>query len=193
MLKTLVLEKQESPRLMNKKIFNGFYAILMICSSIIFLAASCQTEDDNPLNNQEAHTSLRCKINGTNWEPAGGDLFSIYPFNLQYYEDTGGIELIARRNIQSEPSSQAIYLRTVFNEIDVEESIIGIDGVFVNSELKSECTRYDLDTTELQYIRIMEIDTIDFFIIGEFQFSAYNECNDTIRVSEGYFDLKYIL
>ena len=64
--------------------------------------------------------------------------------------------------------------------------------LLTNSSNLTGCQDYEnIDTNFFNYIELTEIDSIDLVIKGEFQFSIINQCQDTIRVTEGYFDLNY--
>ena len=172
--------------------FTKSHLVLLFFCSCLFLAASCNSDDEiAPFSENEPHTILHCKINGMDWTPAGGDLFSGYPFRVQYNNNSGSLGIIASRNIESESTNQVINIDTYFYNLDEENAIRFIGEEFTDRFNASECIYYDVDTTSTNYIKITSLDTLNFFMIGEFEFSAINDCNDTIRVTDGYFDLKY--
>ena len=50
---------------------------------LIFLAASCNKEEMP--NEDQKHKTIRCKVNGETWTPGGGCIFTVYPFDVNYY------------------------------------------------------------------------------------------------------------
>lgn len=176
---------------MRKGIHKQLYRLLLFGSSLLLLAASCHSDDEISSMDDQAseHTTLRCKINGEDWTPAGGDLFSIYPFDLQYYSDTGVLNLDAQRNIGN--VSQSINIATRIRNLNEDNNLFYAINLFTNGELENTCKRFALDTLSGHHLVVIELDTIDYSMIGEFAFTAINECNDTVKITEGYFDLKY--
>ena len=57
------------------------------------------------------------------------------------------------------------------------------------------CGRYELDTSKLNILNILEIDTINQVIKGEFDFYAiddYDGCDSAkVHITDGYFDVIY--
>lgn len=154
------------------------------------LAASCNPDDDQ-VNEIEPHTTFRCKVNGQDWTPAGGTSQTIYPFDLQYYSDTGGLELLAHRIILSENVDQGFHLVSRIKTLNTDTPFRFEEEVFLDNFNSLNCQRFDLDSTSNNYIKLNTIDSTSFFIVGEFEFSAITECEHFIQVTEGYFDLKY--
>jgi len=169
---------------------NTYRLLYLFSIAILLLAASCN-DDDMPVIDE--HTMLRCKINGENWEPACGDLFCIYPFDLQYYKEDRWLNLTAGNASNNSALNGAIVM--IVNDARIgENELIDNESLFHIQNHNNDCELYeDLTPTFNSHLSISEIDTIDFFIKGTFEFSAFNECNDTIRVTDGVFDLKYVL
>ena len=96
---------------MKTYLFAKSHLLFLLFCSCLFLAASCNSDDDlAPFSANEPHTVFYCKINGMDWTPAGGDLFSGYPFDLDYYSDTGGLELIASNSLDNATHNGAIHM-----------------------------------------------------------------------------------
>lgn len=149
------------------------------------LAASCNP-DDNQVT--EPHTTFRCKINGKDWEPAGGGAQTINPYEILYYDDNNSLDIVAFRSLST--VRQIIKINCFIKNIGVRNELRSSDEVFEDI-LNTNCRIYDLDTTKTNYILVSEIDTINYIIVGEFEFSAINNCNETVNITEGYFDLPY--
>lgn len=63
--------------------------------------------------------------------------------------------------------------------------------VYQNLINDSGCRFYYLDTTKTRLISINYIDTINYEIRGCFEFTAINKCQDTVHITNGYFDVEY--
>ncbi len=168
--------------------------IFLLFTATLFLATACDKEDDiATTSTSNNHDILRCKINGENWTPAGEGFDVISPVELNYYSDDGDLRLIAGNSTLNSNFKGAI----VFHSQNIslgENSITENESNFYiqNNDNINECKYYgDLSPNFDNYVFVNQIDSINYFIKGEFQFSAINDCQDTIRVTEGYFDLNY--
>jgi hypothetical protein len=69
------------------------------------------------------------------------------------------------------------------------KSEILTNNVFVDY---NSCGNYFRDTTVFNFIKFIEIDSINNIAEGEFEFIGLNsDCPDTIKVTDGYFKAKY--
>jgi hypothetical protein len=50
---------------------------------------------------------------------------------------------------------------------------------------------YSIDTLQPHFIEVLHLDTINQIISGTFQFDAFTQAGDSIKVRSGRFDLKY--
>ncbi len=167
------------------------FFLLLTCS--LLLAAACTSEDDMTPSTEDAHSTLRCKINGEDWEPKGGDLFTSKPYRLEYYDYDGFFVFDASNTTSDSALRGTIMLSLTNTELGVNR-IKDIEDIWYisNSDNISECKYYEeLNSQVDNEITIIEIDTINYFIKAEFNFSVINNCQDTINVTEGYFDLNY--
>ncbi len=134
---------------------------------------------------EDAHATLRCKINGEDWEPAGGGLFDSSPSDLYFYPSDNRLGLVAGNN------ESVIDLNCYIDYIGVETPLLYLERIYIDYTNSTDCQIYTLDTASTNFIKINEIDSLDYYLISEFEFAAINECNDTIQVTDGYFDLNY--
>ena len=136
----------------------------------------------------EPHHIFRCIINHKVWSPS------------QYYKESSTIHGYYSNKNKSFSISAAKYYDLIHSEeislkfdCDLEPSTIQLSNydkpVFI-SDLKN----YYLDSTFNNIINITKVDTTKKYIIGNVEFRAIcDECpsNDTIRLTNGYFDVKY--
>lgn len=166
--------------------------LFILLAFIVFLSTACD-KDDNMTTISNNRDILRCKINGKNWTPAGGGLDIISPYTLEYYSDDDFLVLIAGNSSTNSSLKGAIKFHSQNVSLG-EGKITENEGNshIQNNTNTSGCVNYgDLDSNFDNYIFVTEIDSINYFMKGEFQFSAINDCQDTIRVTDGYFDLNY--
>ena len=167
--------------------------LFLLLTTILFLAAACDKEDDLQCDRTSTnHDILCCKINGEDWKPGGGGPDIISPYTLEYYSDDDFLKLIAGNNSNSNFDG-AIVIHSQNISLG-EGKITENDSNFYiqDDDNVNGCVYYgDLDSDFENYIFVTEIDSLNYFMKGEFQFTAINDCQDTIRVTEGYFDLNY--
>ena len=63
--------------------------------------------------------------------------------------------------------------------------------IYTDWNKPSGCRFHDLDTTAVRRLTILEVDTINYLIKGTFEFTAINECVDTVRITDGYFHVNF--
>ncbi len=160
--------------------------------AILSIAAACNKDDDQPNYHEDI---VRCKVNGVEWEAfdyTEGDIggWGTGATDLRYDENEGWLTMVAVRALEDQSINQSI-------NISARPAQIGNNEIFFKKrEFKnwlnsSNCVYYNLDTLNHNEITIIEIDTINQIIIGEFEFSAFNDCGDTVYVTDGYFDIQY--
>lgn len=155
--------------------------ILFFC----FLFSACIKEDI--CMNSGNHDYLCCKIDGKDWTIGGGWVF---PYDLNYYSDTKWLSLLARNTSNDEIMLGAFQITTNIEKLQTK-SPLGL-LLLQKSSNTTRCKYYEnIDISDDNFIKVLEIDSINYIIKGEFEFSAINECQDTIRVTDGYFDLNY--
>ncbi len=62
---------------------------------------------------------------------------------------------------------------------------------YIDWNKPSDCRFHDLDTTATRRLTILEVDTVKFLIKGTFEFTAINECQDTMHISDGFFHVNF--
>ncbi len=170
---------------------SGRQALLLLLA-ILYLAAACNKDDDQPNYHEDI---VRCKVNGVEWEAfdyTEGDIGGWGPgaIDLQYYKDTGSLSLRALRKLEDQSINQSINISLMDANIGGNEVFLK-KREFIDGLNSSGCVYYDLDTFQVRLINILEIDTINYRIVGKFEYSAINDCSDTVHISNGYFDVQY--
>ena len=175
---------------MRNILYSNTLLLFLCCFCLLCLAAACTGDDEvTPQPSTEEHTTLRCKINGEDWTPASSGLLAGYPFDLEYYSYDGFLRLLTwNSSLETSISIGSSPIKLGRNSITEND----YNWHFTNGLNSSGCKDYeDLEVGYNNHLTIIEIDSIDYFIIGKFEFSALNSCADTVRITEGYFDLKY--
>ncbi|NOT36833.1 MAG: hypothetical protein HOP11_05605 [Saprospiraceae bacterium] len=162
---------------------------LMLFSSILsILFLTCCDKNSSgmePCNN--CHTNIfQCKINGVDWKPdcIPDPLFGCNSIETQYYLHTNwlGINCINDFN----KISFALYSEN----IKYLDSISLIDVTMANLSKNKDCIIYKIDSSQFSYLKIIEINETKRIIEGSFACSLINKC-ETLRISDGYFKLKF--
>jgi len=172
-----------------KILINNFRHLILslFLLGLFGLLAGCQKEDPTPTYHKDI---FRCKVNGVEWSatcPSTG-LFGCEPIDCQYYwKDTKGFEIRAlrRNNITSIRESIALFARPVV--IGNNLTIFPRKNNFMNMKNSSDCIIYTIDSASTNYIDIVYIDTLNYLIEGSFEYTAINNCQDSVMVTDGYF------
>lgn len=169
------------------------YSSILLIAAILTLASSCQKED--PFT-PEGHVDVfRCKVNGVEWTPncISDPLFGCDPVDCLYYPPTQGVEFSVI-NISNDKSKNQSIGFSKYSTILGENEIPFRLRTYKDWNKNGNCGFYDLDTTSVRNLTILEVDTVKFLIKGTFEFTAidhYGDCNDTVRITDGYFDVNY--
>lgn len=153
----------------------------------LFACTACEDlvkpkEPELPPITTEGKNTFGCLVNGEVWLPKGGVnstdlnffLTNISTFNLQAFRDN------QRESIQ-------LYL------IDCckEDSLMSFNRYPANSATYSKNGCF-IETDSLSgIINILKFDRSKFIIAGTFEFTVWNDECDTIKVTDGQFDIKY--
>ncbi len=134
----------------------------------------------------EFQESFSCKVNGQYWEPNGttDPLFNIPPIWVVKYSFFNAVSINAFKDY---PKSESVSLPYV--ELK-DNKILELKNVLVYS--KEGCGGYLLDTTKLNFVKTITLDSTRKILKGIFQFECNGtSCNDNIKITEGQFEVKY--
>ncbi len=163
--------------------------ILLI--ALLSLASSCQK--DEPFTPDWHVDVFRCKVNGVDWKPEcqSDPLFGCDAVDCQYYwKDTKTFEISAISRSYDNSIDQSIGIASKYATIG--DNFLGLSlREYKDWNKLPGCRFHDLDTTTSRRLTILEVDTLKYLIKGTFEFTAINECQDTMRITDGYFHVNY--
>jgi hypothetical protein len=166
---------------------------LSLLIAIILLTTmwtSCQKEKFKP----DYHVDVfRCKVNGEDWAAfcPGAGLWGCEPIDCQYlWKNSKAFELGAVRTSHDNSVNQSIKIYIPRSDFG-ENELVFITRAFKDWNKLPGCRFFNLDTTSVRLLTILEEDNINHLIKGTFEFTAINECQDTIRITDGYFHVNY--
>ena len=157
-----------------------------------------KTEEEKlPAATQEGKRTFGCLIDGKAWTPKAGVLPP--PISVTYNEITGDLRITARKNLDNTLSqlvsfyAPSISLDT-FN-LPLDKSI-WFDTSTVCPALSSINPLTGIGSKEYWNTNgtliISKVDWSTGIIAGTFEYDAYSpECADTIRITQGRFDVRY--
>ena len=157
-----------------------------------------KTEEEKlPAATQEGENTFGCLIDGTAWKPKAGVLPP--PISITYNEITGEFGLIARKNLNNTLSQRVsiytphitagTFLLPFDKSFWSDTSIVCPALTSINPLTGMGAKRYWNTNGTLV---ISKVDWSSGIIAGTFEFDAYSpECADTVRITQGRFDVKY--
>jgi hypothetical protein len=143
----------------------------------------------------EGKNTFGCLVNGEVWLPEVKPYqMSIYPLTSSY--DNVAFKVTAKKkihdNIYQSISFQIIALADTGNYYLDSNSSVGSAGVYTNVLIS--CS-YFTDTTQVGVVKILKFDIPNKIISGTFEMTLYKSWNntdcDTIKITEGRFDVKF--
>ena len=169
--------------------------LIPVIIAILYLFSSCQK--DNPLPPEEYHQDIfRCKVNGVEWTPncISDPLFGCDAVDCQYYwKDTKTFE-IGAVNISHDKTINNSISFAGFGYEGNENLLRSLKENYKEWNKPGNCGFYDLDTTSIRRLTIIEVDTLKYLIKGSFEFTAidhFGDCKDTVRITDGYFHVNF--
>ncbi len=171
------------------------FLLLPLLTSFMQLASQCKNDDDNktplapidqlPPPTREGKNKFGCLVNGRAWVPrTTSDMVAIY--------QQGVLQIGAGLDTPDES------LSLVLNEdnLSINNKYILNNPPEAGAEFiritESKICWYELENTLEGYLILTRFDNINYIISGEFEFTTVNTDCDTIRVTDGRFDIKYI-
>jgi hypothetical protein len=167
-------------------------SLLLILPLVGGWGAACTSTDPAPSLppiTQEGKNTFGCKINGKNWVP-GGDLGwgGQGPLFAEYSTMYESFNIAANSNYDGNKTS--IIINASWNG---KSSTIKEDYVSIFFADKGKMWQYNFIPfeTNLTSVKITKLDTINKIVAGQFHFMIKTSATDTIKVTEGRFDVKY--
>ncbi|HMW38776.1 MAG: hypothetical protein K1X68_05910 [Saprospiraceae bacterium] len=161
--------------------------LLVFSFLILFMFSCCQNEDPCPTCFKDI---VRCKVNGKEWVSncASNDpLFGCNSIKTKYNNDPPFFEFLAFNDKLGDGfhliSRSSFKLLDTVNQYNYERS-------YYNKNKIDDCHGFSIDTS-VGFFIIKKFDSNSRIIKGEFEFECFNNCKDTISISDGYFALSY--
>lgn len=147
-----------------------------------------------PAITQEGKNTFGCKVNGEVWIPRVEILAPWYTLDFQFYEsDLSGFGSVSCRVLTVDQDDFLVvnFGPTLFKTGSYNMT----SNNYTNSYFLSEHNDYSPIPKDslLNKVNVQFIDTENNIVSGTFEFKLYNvsDPSDTIRLSEGRFDLRY--
>ena len=174
----------------------------LLILAILLSSSSCEKLNPEPSEPEPpqlpaATTSGKqtfgCKINGEVFVPNGNFNYPGLP-TAAYYTSTG---LFGFNSKNLKDFDNWIYIHIyIYNDL-YQEGYYFLDNSIANFSLEiygEQLSGYKIDTTKPRQIQITRFDLDNTIISGEFEFTCVNNAlQDTIKVTEGRFDLNDII
>ena len=169
---------------------------------ILFLSFSCEKDLFNPKPPNElppatmtGEGTLGCVVNGEVWRPyIEGDPFEsrIYAKHDRGWPDCDQLFVSGKKEYSSEDDLNGIFSQSIILNVWCpklgENNLTPSKGAFHYYQICGY--RYRVDTLNPYIINITKLDTINNIASGTFEFTAISdECQDTLRITEGRFDV----
>ena len=166
---------------------------VLLLFTLSLLLASCRTDelelapiDRLPPATRSGEYTFGCLVNGEAFVPeTTRDITAIYQWGI--------LQLSAEAEVDSSDPGISI---DIYSPIEKGRSYDltnePFEDVLFDEGGGSGSCRYGPENTLLGSLTITHFDSIDFIISGTFEFTTATEGCDTIRVTDGRFDIPYI-
>ncbi len=165
-----------------------------ICLSFVFLlfvgnwACTADPEPSLPPITQEGRNTFGCKINGRNWVP-GGDLgWGEQALTHDYSPEYEAFDITANSNYDGRFTSVGFGAYWNGKSSDIKEDYVIISLIYRGKMWQHVAIPFE---TKFTNIKITKLDTLNKIVAGQFHFMFITGKNDTTKVTEGRFDIKY--
>jgi hypothetical protein len=145
---------------------------------------------------QEGKNTFGCKVNGEVWVPRVEILVPWYTLDFQFSEADfeGGGNITCRILSKDQDDFMQIVFGPTFFNTGSYDMTLG-SGNYTDMYLRSSNNYFYTEPRDSirNKVNVLYIDTDKNIVAGTFEFKLYNDTNpkDTIRISEGRFDLHY--
>jgi len=162
------------------------YIILLLLTCAACKDGALAPKEELPPATQEGKNTFGCLVNGEVWVPK-----AFLGNELTYYYHENILNIAAYRKMGSKDINQSLGIRIEDCNNIGNYKLTTIElarGRF--SDLNKACL-YQTDNRQIGALRVTKLDTINHIIAGTFEFTVWTEECDTIRVTDGRFDIKY--
>ncbi len=151
-----------------------------------------EPEPQFPPETQEGKHTLGCLVNGQIWIPGGSPRPSLVGGISAEY-DGGYFRVSAAQVNEQTDQSFAIYVKAGVDKAGIYSLSNAPEVSIKFSDSNTKCL-YGWDSIPQPHtgeLEIIKIDTKKYFVSGRFWFTLVQPGCDTIRVTDGRFDVKY--
>jgi hypothetical protein len=187
-----------------KKHFKVFWLAFFGVVWLVMMASSCRKptpepdpDPDLPAITQEGKGTIGCYINGKPWVPKpylaiGTDPFLKAAFDSSY-KDKFYLQAIKKTKDRGLESLMSLSCYNLIIGTNVIETVKPGSGwaVYGDYSFKNGCINFNLDTTKVRQLVITKFDKTNNIISGTFEFTVYNDCKDTMKITKGRFDTQF--
>ena len=166
----------------------------------IFLSFSCEKDPLNPEPpdalppaTMTGENTFGCLVNGKVWRPYTENLWeeAISAKHDLGWVDCDQLLVSGKRRYNSDSVSSGVFNQNM--KMNVWCPILGENTITFSKRSFidfNNCGEYYLDTLSPRIMNITRLDSINKIASGNFEFTAINnECQDTIQITEGRFDV----
>ena len=166
--------------------------LFFLFSLSIFLFIAC--DDDLPEPTQNGANTFGCLINGEPWTPEV-DGFNEVAIDALFYlnsDGSAGLSILSIKDVNLD-DRQSMRLDFFSENFEINSKYSFTDGIeWRDDQLAGNCVRIELDTNLHNEIYITHLNTADNIISGTFNLTyREDECDKTIEITEGRFDVTY--
>ena len=170
------------------------YIILLLVGCVACKTDALSPKEELPPATQEGLNTFGCLVNEEVWVPKGG--FAInkltYDYNPNY--DSNYFQVRAKRYFVDNGKDISQTLSITIEDEFVEAKIYKLEnsrttgGRYANLEIP--CV-FETNSEQPGTLTITKLDTTNHIIAGTFAFTVWTESCDTIKVTDGRFDIQY--
>lgn len=171
-----------------------FYIMLLLLGCSGCKEGALSPKEELPPATQEGLNTFGCLVNGEVWVPKPSINPAIHKLSYEYLKKEEYFQISATRFF----NNNGIGVRQLIT-ITINEGMTTTGNYILDSpdkrkakyvDLESGC-RHLTDMTQTGTLEITKLDTVNHIIAGTFEFTVWTEGCDTIRVTDGRFDIKY--
>ncbi len=175
--------------------------VLLPLITISLMAVKCNKIDDPFFSNKPPSTSTSnlppetttgagtfgCLINGMVWLPKGGGSFE--QFGADYLK--GSLYIFAH-NVDSDDFISLRFDNSIYDTgLFLLKNANLKRGIFYVKNIHSSNIEYTADSNTNSYFKLTRLDSNNVILSGSFAFNAINGSGDTVKITQGRFDIKY--
>lgn len=164
----------------------------LLLSLFAFLYISCGNENDACFDDPDCEY-FRCKVNGEEWSTncERDPLFACSAIDVLYGKSLNALDFKAIN--QSNNQTITFFLRN--SNIKLGKNKLFKDDFlisrFSDGKKVTDCILYPIDTLKENFVELFLIDTINFKLEGKVEMNCLNNCNESIKIEDAVFKVKY--